>query len=64
MSFAAGPPQGKSAPPPGGSKRAKPAQRGGVTVGYYFLTVPAVRAKRARNFSTRPVSTMRVCAPV
>lgn len=26
--------------------------------------VPAVRAKRARNFSTRPVSTMRVWAPV
>lgn len=32
--------------------------------GDYFLTVPAVRAKRARNFSTRPVSTMRVWAPV
>lgn len=29
-----------------------------------FLRVPAVLAKRARNFSTRPVSTMRVCAPV
>src|SRR5690606_28008800 len=31
---------------------------------YEALRVPTVRAKRARNFSTRPVSTMRVWAPV